>query len=215
MSTGNDYQFAGAGIAIFARIPQPGRVKTRLARRIGNIPATRAYRQMAEKTIRRVSQARLAPVTVYGAPHHCSALFRRWRRDYGVALRQQPAGDLGRRMNQVLGQCLRHKQAAIVIGTDAPALEVEQIAIALQKLHEGADAVFIPCEDGGYALAGLSRHCQRLFTGIPWGSSRVMQITRTRMTTTGAQGVLLPWSWDVDDATDLRRARRSGVLRQR
>ena len=212
MSTVNDYQFPGAHIAIFARLPQPGKVKTRLARSIGNIPAARAYRQMAEQTVRRVSQARLAPVTLYGTPHHCSALFRRWRRDYGVALRRQPAGELGRRMHHVLGQCLRTHQAVVVIGTDAPALEPEEIAAALQQLHEGADAVFIPCEDGGYALAGLNRRCQRLFTGIPWGRSRVMRITRTRMITTGTQGAMLSQSWDVDDASDLRRARRLGRL---
>ncbi len=212
MSHTRGYRYPDARIAIFARLPQPGRVKTRLAQRIGNIPATRAYRQMAETTVRRISAAELAPVTLYATPHGSSALFQRWRRDYGIAIRQQPRGKLGRRMHHVLGQSLRDSRIAVVIGTDAPALDIGQVEAALQHLHEGADAVFVPCEDGGYALAGLRRRCERLFTGINWGSGRVTQTTRTRIATSGIHGVFLKSCWDIDDAAGLRRARRCGVL---
>ncbi len=212
MSKAGGYRFDNTSIAIFARVPQPGQVKTRLARGIGNVGATRAYSLMAEQTVRRVSQARLAPVSLYATPHSRSALFQRWRREYGVALHQQPTGNLGRRMHHVLGQCLRKHQAAVIIGSDAPALTTAQIAEALQSLNNGADAVFIPCEDGGYALAGLSRRCLRLFTGIRWGSSRVMQTTRARAITSGMRTCFLQPTWDVDNIVDLRRARRSGLL---
>lgn len=212
MSDHRTYRFPQMRIAVFARIPETGRVKTRLARGIGAVPATRAYRRMAEKTVARLSEARLAPVTVYATPHARAACFLRWRREYGVALRRQPDGPLGWRMHHVLGQALRKTEAAVVIGTDAPALDSEHIAAALESLQNGCEAVFVPCEDGGYALAGLNRRCLRLFSGIAWGSSRVMQTTRTRLVSTGVRARLLPPTRDVDTARDLRHARRCGLL---
>ena len=72
-------------------------------------------------------------------------------------------------------------------------------------LQGGLDAVFLPAEDGGYALVGLQRPIASLFVGIEWGTERVMEETRARL-----RAAALKWSepailWDVDRPKDVAR----------
>ncbi len=206
------YRFPQARIVVFARVPQPGRVKTRLARGLGIIAATRAYRHMAELTISRLAAARLAPITVYCTPHTRSAFFHRWRSRYGVTLRQQHTGHLGRRMSMALATTLRQVEAAVVVGTDAPALGPSRVADALTQLHADADAAFVPCADGGYALVGTRAPRAALFRGVAWSTPRVMATTRTRLTVQGLSPAILDAVHDIDTAADWHRARRTRLL---
>jgi glycosyltransferase A (GT-A) superfamily protein (DUF2064 family) len=79
-------------------------------------------------------------------------------------------------------------------------------------LREGADAVFVPCEDGGYALIGLQRVDARLFDCIAWGGDNVMADTRARLTGLGWRWRELETLWDVDRPEDYRRLLASGLL---
>ena len=101
---------------------------------------------------------------------------------------------------------------AILIGSDCPALRARHLRHADQALRDGADAVFVPCEDGGYALIGLNRVDRRLFDGIAWGGDAVMAETRRRLAALGWQWRELETLWDVDRPEDYERLVASRLL---
>jgi glycosyltransferase A (GT-A) superfamily protein (DUF2064 family) len=100
---------------------------------------------------------------------------------------------------------------ALVIGTDCPALEPKHLLDAANALREGAEAVIIPAEDGGYVLIGLRRPQPDLFTNVQWGTKSVMADTRRRAAELGLAVRELAPLWDVDLAEDLERMREAGL----
>ncbi len=200
----NGWRFPGARVAVFAKAPVAGRVKTRLARRLGAEAAARAYRAMLRERLLSLADAGLAPLELWAAPHRHPFLNALARRS-GAARRVQPQGELGRRMASALagdGPC-------VVVGGDCAGLPTSAVAEALQALCAGAEVVVSPAEDGGYTLVGACRPPGVMFRQMPWGSARVMAETRRRLARTGSALRELEPSWDVDDYSDWRRWRRS------
>jgi len=201
-------------LVIFAKAPQPGRVKTRLAPVLGESGAARLHARLVEEALRVAAQARFARIELYCAPRMRDPFFASLARRHGVALRAQGEGDLGARMRRAFERVLRAADAAVLIGTDCPGLRPADLRAAARALHDGADAVFSPAEDGGYALIGLRRVSGRLFTGIEWGSATVMSQTRARLRSLQWRWRELRTVWDVDRPEDYVRLRRSGLLRR-
>jgi glycosyltransferase A (GT-A) superfamily protein (DUF2064 family) len=93
----------------------------------------------------------------------------------------------------------------IVIGTDAPALDGNIIKQALEILHEGTEVVFVPAEDGGYVLVGMSQAYDFLFQDINWGAATVMQQSRNKLDKNNIAYGELADCWDVDRLEDYQR----------
>ena len=185
-------------LAIFARAPRRGQVKTRLARDVGEDAAFAAYQELLAATLNELApgRGRFAPeIWVEGdAPE-----VDEWRQRFPVI--RQPNGDLGARMAAAFDQGVR-----VLVGCDIPALTAGHVDAALGLLAE-ADVVLAPTEDGGYCLIAMNAPQARLFEAIPWGTERVLADT---LAAAGALVVrLLPALWDVDDGTDLVRWQRS------
>jgi glycosyltransferase A (GT-A) superfamily protein (DUF2064 family) len=107
-------------------------------------------------------------------------------------------------------KALKKASSALLIGTDSPSLTSDDIKKAAETLAQGADAVIIPVEDGGYVLLGLRRLAPDFFYGIPWGTDTVMEETRLRLNRLKWRWRELPQRWDVDRPEDLERLRREG-----
>jgi rSAM/selenodomain-associated transferase 1 len=197
-----------AELIVFARAPAAGRVKTRLAPALGREGAARLHARLLEKTLRTAKAARFCRVHLYCAPHSRDPHFSDLRRRYGVRLAAQGRGGLGERMHRAL----RRHPGAVLIGSDCPALRPADLRTAARMLRQGADAVFAPAEDGGYALIGVRRSMPALFRGVAWGSSKVMAQTRLRLERLGWRWRELRTVWDVDLPADLERLRRSRLL---
>jgi len=203
-----------AALVVFAKAPQPGRVKTRLVQVLGERGAARLHASLVEDTLRLAAQARFARFELHCAPRMRHPFFAALARRYAPTLRAQGRGDLGARMQRAFERVLRAADAAVLIGTDCPALRPADLRAAASALQDGADAVFCPAEDGGYALIGLRRVSSCLFSGIDWGSAAVMAQTRARL-----RGLRWRWRelrtvWDVDRPEDYARLRRSGLMRR-
>ena len=203
---------ADAVAIVFARAPVAGRVKTRLAPRLGAAGAARLHMQLVENTVRTARAARCGPVELHvTAPH---LLFR----SLGVEVKRQRGRDLGERMHHALRNALRRCPVAILIGTDAPAITPGDIHSAVRKLKGGADIVLAPAEDGGYALIGARRISPRIFTNVDWGSADVLARTLRNAKEAQMHYRLLRTVWDVDRPEDLARLRSiplsSGVRRR-
>jgi rSAM/selenodomain-associated transferase 1 len=202
-------------LIVFARAPEPGRVKTRLVPLLGEKGAARLHAQLVDRTLRTAQAAGFGLVDLYCAPRMNEAFFMRQQKRFGVRLRSQGAGDLGDRMYRAFERALRRHPYVVLIGSDCPALRPADLRAAARVLRDGADAVLAPAEDGGYPLIGLRRVSRRLFDGIAWGGPQVLAQTRGRLKALRWRWRELRTLWDVDRPEDVLRLRRSGMLAKR
>ena len=202
-------------LIVFARAPEPGQVKTRLAPLLGAGGAARLHARMVVKTLETALASGAGKVELHCAPSTKNIFFREMRDRFGVRLRSQAMGRLGERMHHAFKRALRRHPYALLIGGDCPALRPSDLRSALRALRAGADAVLSPAEDGGYALIGLRRPSRRLFEGVAWGSDRVLEQTRRRLGRLGWRHRELRRLWDVDRPEDVLRLRRSRLLSPR
>jgi rSAM/selenodomain-associated transferase 2/rSAM/selenodomain-associated transferase 1 len=196
-------------LLVFAKAPVPGRVKTRLARTIGDDAATAAYRALAERTLATAAAARRAGVVgrveLWLDPESDPAAIAPWREHFGVTVETQAGSDLGARMRNALRSSTARGTPALLIGTDVPGYDIAYLAQAAAAL-ERHDAVVGPAEDGGYVLIGIARDID-VFGAVPWSTPEVMAATRERLAAAGATHIELPRLWDVDTGDDYARWR--------
>jgi uncharacterized protein len=195
-------------VAVLAKAPVPGLAKTRLIPALGADGAAALAARLIERTIATACAAGLGPVTLWATPDECHAVFEALRARFGVSLARQPDGDLGARMQAAL---VTANGAALVVGTDAPALTAEHLRMAADVLRGGSDVVVLPALDGGYVLIGARKAEPALFCDMPWSTAGVMAETRRRLHALG-----LAWQepvtlWDVDMPEDLARLHEVGL----
>ncbi len=193
---------SGCPVIVMAKAPVAGYAKTRLIPALGAAGAAALAECLLERAIGHALNAALGLVDLCCAPDaHHPALARHagWA---GMQLSMQGDGDLGDRMNRAFARHLAQADRALMIGTDAPALDGAMLRRAAAALDD-ADAVFVPAFDGGYALIGLRRAGPLLFSGIAWSTATVMADTRERLRSAGLRHVELPPVADIDEPADL------------
>ena len=177
--------------------PRPGRVKTRLARDIGAVPAAWWYRHQVRALLRRLEDPRwrlVLAVAPDGARRSTvwPAALPRW---------PQGGGDLGARMARMLRRAA--PGPACLIGSDIPGVRRTHVAQAFAALGR-TDAVFGPAPDGGYWLIGLKaphRPPPGFLRGVRWSSAEALGDSRA--TLGRARIVEVETLADVDTAADL------------
>ena len=202
----------GTAAIIFARAPRPGAVKTRLIPLLGAGGAAELHARLVKQTLETARAASFRRIELHGTPDINDPFFRFCAGHFSVALAAQAGGDLGARMLAAFASALATHPRVLLLGSDCPALAASHLRQADRALREGADAVLVPCEDGGYALIGLRRVDARLFDGIAWSSENVMAETRKRLTGLGWHWRELETLWDIDRPEDYRRLVASGLL---
>lgn len=191
-------------IALFVRNPVPGRVKTRLARDLGEDQACEFYRAMVADALH---AARSCAVSLYlfhdGA--YEGRLPTQWLLDVTEVVTQQ-GENLGERMAAAFRTlfALGHEKVAL-LGSDVPGLDSSLIVAALAAL-DAHDAAIVPAEDGGYCLIALNKQTYHddVFAGIPWSTRNVLTETLAGMDRCGLQARLLPSRRDIDTLDDLK-----------
>ena len=197
-------RFPRARLLVFAKPPVPGTVKTRLAPVLGPAGCARLQRVLLDHTLDKAVSARLCPVELWCTdPAHPE--LRACAARHGASVHAQQGNDLGARMEHALCDALRRAPLAVLVGTDCPAATADDLGAAFAALAGGRDAVLGPAEDGGYYLVGARRSHPHLFQAMPWGTSRILERTRTRLRELGWSWAELPLRWDVDRPEDLER----------
>ena len=196
-------------LGMFARNPQPGKTKTRLAATIGDQAAADLYDCFVRDLAARVSG--LAD-QFWTAVTPDSADCRQWYRTLPHAangdrcrLLIQPEGDLGQRIRWFFAQAAEEGIGpAILIGTDNPDLPSDRIEEAMELLSmDSADIVIVPATDGGYVLIGLNGSPGTLFDKIRWSSPFTMLDTLAAAEAAGKRSQVLSLWYDIDDIEDL------------
>lgn len=200
-------------VAVFAKAPVPGAVKTRLAALLGPDGAAALHAGLVRHALAAAVQSGVGPVEMWCAPDETHPFFERCATQFHVALHRQQGEDLGARMRHAFDAAHARGAALLLTGSDCPALDAAALREAARELASH-DAVIAPAEDGGYVLVGLARPMPRLFEAIAWGGSAVMGESRARLAEVGARWKELGTLWDIDRPADYARLQEAGMLRE-
>lgn len=197
-------------LAIMAKVPVPGRVKTRLCPPLDAQQAASLARAFLLDTLAAAFALKRVAVFWAYSPPDAGALCRKIA-GQDIACLPQEGDDLGQRMDRLSRRLLAAGHPAVaILGTDAPTLPAAILVDALHRIAGGrADLVFGPSEDGGYYLVGLRRPLPDLFVDIDWGGPAVLADSLERARRLGLSASLLPSWFDVDTPEDLARLRRA------
>jgi rSAM/selenodomain-associated transferase 1 len=188
-------------VIVFTRAPLAGRVKTRLAARLGPVRAARLHERLTLAALHIALAARCGPVELHATSRHA------WLESIGVPVKLQKGRDLGERMAHATREALRRAPFVLLIGADCPELSPRELRRAARWLAGGTQVVLAPARDGGYALVGLTRPVEAIFRGIAWGSARVYAQTEARLKNSGRRLRALAPVSDIDLPGDLERIR--------
>lgn len=192
-----------AHLAVFARAPELGQVKTRLIPTLGPESALALYTAMLNRTLALVKSSGLAPMSLWVSSNPSHDIFIRYCSEKEIFL--QKGADLGQRMAHCVAALLARPDTdyVVLIGTDCPVLSTEYLRAALNALQDGQDCVLGPARDGGYVLIGLRQPIPALFQGIEWSTATVLDQTLDRIASLKLRVTLLEELWDVDVSSDL------------
>ncbi len=188
-------------VALFAKAPVAGRVKTRLGRDIGDERAAELYGAFLGDLVERFASAPDLEVRLWAASEtDVSALAA-----YGIPSETQPSGHLGVRMHAAMASSLAQRDKVIVIGSDAPTLPTARVRAAASAM-DVADLVVGPAVDGGYALIGGTAAFD-FGSEIRWSTEHALADTLARATTRKRRVARVRPLYDIDTVADLRLLR--------
>ncbi len=185
---------------IFIKNPIPGKVKTRLAKEIGDERALLIYEQLTDITFQVTRNIDFDKAVFYSDSIDYSD---KWTEDK-YHKRIQQGGTLGDRMQYAFQQGFDEKyNSVVIIGSDCPHLTTDLIYQAFDLL-DTYDFVIGPAKDGGYYLLGMNALQKNLFENKKWSTDTVLQDTLNDIKGEKASYILLPVLSDIDNFKDLK-----------
>lgn len=185
-------------LVVVAKHPELGKVKTRLARGIGDRGAYDLYRAFLADIVARFDVG-LHAFAIAFTPE--DAAFE----DYGTRLFPQRGATLNDRLHGIFVEQHARARKTLVMSTDSPHVDPAWIARGFAALDE-ADVVLGPCEDGGYWCVAM-REPHDIFAGVAMSTPAVLAQTLERVRALGLRHALLPLTYDIDELPDLDRLR--------
>jgi len=187
-------------VAIMAKAPRPGTVKTRLCPPLVAAEAAALYRCFLLDKIATVGALVDARPVIAYSPDDARAELGGLAPGFTLVAQHGP--DLGARLHATLADLLAAGHVgAIAVDSDTPTLPSAFLQQAVDCLSRPGP------EDGGYYLIGVRSPHRELFEGVPWSTSEVLEITRRRAAASGLRAVDLPSWFDVDTPDDFERLR--------
>lgn len=185
----------------FVKHPTPGKVKTRLAKTVGNREAARLYRELAEKNFREAAllhQRKVCDLVIVFDPPEKIGDIKNWL-SAPCEYWPQGEGGLSKRLISAFRDAFQEgDKRVIALGSDTLGLTFQIIEEAFDDL-KSEDVVIGPAEDGGYYLIGLSSFIPELFEGITWSTNTVLQETYNQISKLGLSHRTLILLEDLDE----------------
>ena len=200
-------------LIVFLKYPEPGKVKTRLAKDIGNEKACVIYKQLAEDVMKNVFAKNPAAydIHIFFTPANKENEIIAWlnpilatHQETNIHCSPQKGDSLGKRMSNAFKQTLERVDCkrCIIIGTDCPEIDATLIEDTFEVLQK-KDIVIGPCKDGGYYLLCLSKYVSDLFEDITWSTKRVFEQTMKKVQNNNLSYGILKTLADIDTPEDL------------
>lgn len=189
-------------VIIFVRHPELGRVKTRLAKTIGDEKALRVYEQLLQHTLDITLPLAAAKFVFYADEIQKHDIWK----TFGFWKCKQKGGDLGERMQHAFSSIFKlgFKKVAI-IGSDCFQLTSDLMLDAFNALTI-SDIVLGPAVDGGYYLLGMKTVHQEFFKNKIWSTDTVALQTIEDAKRLNLKLELLKTLYDVDGFEDLAKS---------
>mgnify|MGYP001003430719 FL=1 len=160
-------------LIIFARNPELGKCKTRLAKVIGNEAALEIYKYLLNHTAEISEKIKADKFVFYSDDIKKEDL---WNNDV-FRKKLQYGTDLGARMENAFTELFQlNYEKVIIIGSDLLDLNTKHVDDAFQLL-ETNELVIGPAKDGGYYLLGMKTLHLNVFKNKDWGTSTVFKET--------------------------------------
>jgi rSAM/selenodomain-associated transferase 1 len=194
-------------LAVMAKAPRPGRVKTRLSPPLTldqSAALNICFLQDTTQNLTEVASSGAAAGIISYAPVGDESLFNGLL-PQDFALIPQRGDGFGERLFSATQDILRCGYGAVcLIDSDSPTVPASAYRQAIEALARPGDRVVLgPSHDGGYYLIGLKQAHPQPFTDITWSTSTVAAETRERCAQANLELVELTLWYDVDDAATL------------
>ncbi|WP_075340386.1 TIGR04282 family arsenosugar biosynthesis glycosyltransferase [Tenacibaculum agarivorans] len=185
-------------LMIFTRNPELGKVKTRLAKSLGNEKALEIYKFLLNRTKEITQQVSSDKAVFYSVKIRDNDIW-----DASIFLKfQQEGDDLGERMQNAFQKAFSNGYNKVaIIGSDLFDLTPNHITKAFEELDRN-DIVLGPAEDGGYYLLASKKVHPKIFSNKEWGTSSVRKETLNDLEKESVH--LLPMLNDVDVVEDIQ-----------
>lgn len=160
-------------VMVFTRNPELGKVKTRLAKTIGEQSALNIYKFLLNHTETVIRNIDCDKAIYYSVKVRDNDI---WDPSlYSKHLQQ--GKELGKRMYYAfLDAFSEGYKKVVIVGSDLYDLQPKHIENAFRKL-DSYEVVIGPAEDGGYYLLGMKTIHSQVFTTKEWGTSTVFENT--------------------------------------
>ena len=186
-------------LIIFVKNLKLGKVKTRLAKSIGNEGAFEVYKQLVQLTENATKDV-VAKKRIYFSD---AIIDEEWGEDEKFI---QKGVDLGEKMQNAFKKGFEDGfEKIILIGSDLPDISASIIHQGFDKLNN-KEVVFGPAEDGGYYLVGMTNKHYSIFEKKSWSTESLLQVTLSELKRNKVEVVLLQTLNDVDTIEDLKKS---------
>jgi len=217
-------------IILFVKYPQKGRVKTRLARTLGEEQAVSIYCQLVSRLVHLLRGVDVEEVRICFDPAEKARDVEAWIRpiwleaggkliaegnsadEPTLVFRSQCEGDLGERLKFAFNEVFEgnrdsenFESRVLAIGSDCIEIDNRTFRSAWESLVT-KDVVFGPTLDGGYYLLGMSSLHRALFEDIPWSTETTLEVSLQQACESGLEVAVLDEKYDIDTEEDWRRA---------
>lgn len=194
-------------LIIFMKNPILGKIKTRLAKSIGNEAALSIYKALLRHTREITAEI---PCTRYLYYSEFIDTNDEWDPSF-FEKRLQSGKKLGDRMAHSFETCLEDNKKAVIIGSDCLELTPSIIKDAFESL-DTYDIVIGPARDGGYYLLGMKEMHAEIFQVKEWSTSNVFLETIAIIQRLKLRHHELPLLSDIDTYEDLKKSSlREGI----
>ena len=185
-------------LIIFTRNPELGKVKTRLAKSVGDESALEIYKFLLKHTVAITKNLNVDKYVFYSENIHRddiwdSEIFRK---------KLQTGTDLGEKMQNAFSELFEMGyEKVLIVGSDIFELDQSDIENAFEVLQT-TETVIGPATDGGYYLLGMKELNAAIFQNKNWGTATVLEETLADLRQ--KKYVLLEERNDVDYYQDIK-----------
>jgi hypothetical protein len=195
-------------LAVMAKVPRPGKVKTRLAPPLTLDQAAGLNACFLRDTAENIGAVAASGCAATGVISYTPV------GDEGFfdnllpgdfALIPQRGDGFGERLLATAQDLLSCGYGSVcLIDSDSPTVPAAAFEQAIAELQKEGDRVVLgPSQDGGYYLIGLKRAHSELFAEVAWSTSSVFAETVAAAKAASIEVVILPLWYDVDDGETL------------
>ncbi|MCO6501019.1 MAG: TIGR04282 family arsenosugar biosynthesis glycosyltransferase [Vicingus serpentipes] len=192
-------------LIVFIKNIRLGKVKTRLAKSIGDENAFQVYKHLVEIT-EKVTEEINTEKRIYFSD---VIIEEKWPK---TAKFVQKGADLGQKMQNSVQKGLDDGfEKIILIGSDLPDISPQIIQQGFNALNKNS-VVFGPATDGGYYLIGLTQPHHFIFEDKPWSKPNLLETTLSELQEKNIPYSLLEELNDIDTVEDLRKSSLNEVF---